>query len=98
LLKEAKDDHVLMDGAIREIVEKGDAIYQEYKNALTTFGAEPAALPEDSKGRGVSGLLNWILSEFKVLADILNLTSDNSAMISCESVFAILDRKGCQDL
>jgi hypothetical protein len=97
LLKEATENQGLMDEAIREIFEKSNQIYEEYKKALATFGAEPQPLPQNPEG-GDSGLLNWILREFSTLTDILNMASDNSAVISCESILAILDRKGCQDL
>lgn len=39
-----------------------------------------------------------MLNEFSVLKDVLAGESDNSAVVSCESVLAILDREGCQDL
>jgi peptidoglycan hydrolase CwlO-like protein len=94
LLKEAKDNHNLMNEAIGEIIEKSNRIYLEYKKALATFGAEPARLPQDLEGLATS-LLNWILNEFTLLADILSITSDNSTVILSESVLAILDREGC---
>jgi laccase len=94
LLKEADETRTLMDKAIGEIVEKSDQIYLEYKKALATFGAEPEPLPQDPEGRA-SGLLNWILKEFSSLAGILNMASDNSAIISCESILAMLDHEGC---
>jgi hypothetical protein len=94
LLKEANENRTIMDEAIGEIVEKSVQIYLEYKKALATFGAEPEPLPQDPKG-GASGLLNWILSEFKALRSVLANTSDNSIVILCECVLAILDREGC---
>jgi laccase len=96
-LKEADENQTLMDEAIGEIVEMSDQIYLEYKTILATFGAEPEPLPQDTEG-GASGLLNWILKEFSSLAGILNIASDNSAVISCESILAMLDHEGCQDL
>jgi hypothetical protein len=86
-----------MDEAIGEIVEKSYQIYLEYKKALATFGTKPEPLPQDPEG-GATGLLNWILKEFSSLADVLNMASNNSTIISCESILAILDREGCQDL
>jgi hypothetical protein len=97
LLKDAEDNRSLMDEDIGEIVEKSDQIYLEYKKALATFGAEPKTLPEDPEG-GATGLLNWILKEFSPLADVLNMASDNSVVIYCESILTILDRQDCQDL
>ena len=92
-LKEAEEDCALMDEVIKEISKKSEQIYQEYKKALAIFGAELADLPQDYEG-GASGVLNWILKEFTVLT----MTSDNSAVVSCKSILALLDREGCQDL
>jgi len=44
VLKEAEEDCVLMDEVIKEISEKSEQIYQEYKKALAIFGAELADL------------------------------------------------------
>ena len=49
-----------MGGAVQEIAEKSEAVYEEYKRALATFGAEPAALETEAEG-GRSGLLDWLL-------------------------------------
>jgi hypothetical protein len=97
LLKEVDENRTLMDDSIGEIIEKSDQIYLEYKKALATFGAEPKPLPQDPGG-GASGLLSWTLKEFSLLEGISNMASDNSAIISCKSILAMLDRKGCQDL
>ena len=51
-----------------------------------------------SEGLGVSGLLDWILQEFAVLGNILMNISDNSAVVSCGSAFALLEHEGCQDM
>lgn len=85
VLKEAKDNRSVMEEAIGEMVDKSDQIYLEYKKALATFGAEPEPLPQDPKG-GASGLLNWIYKKFSSL-------SNNSAVISCERILAMLDRE-----
>jgi len=39
-----------------------------------------------------------MLKEFAVLGNILTDISDNSAVISCENAFALLEHEGCQDL
>ena len=39
-----------------------------------------------------------MLKEFAVLGNILTDISDNSAVISCENAFALLEHEGCQVL
>jgi hypothetical protein len=97
MLKEAEDNRSLMDEAIGEIVEKSDQIYLEYKKALANFRAEPKPLPQDLEG-GAKSLLNWILNEYSSLVDILNMASDNSAVISWENILTIFDHEGCEHL
>ena len=38
-----------------------------------------------------------MLKEFSVLGNILTNISENSAVISCENAFALLEHEGCQD-
>jgi len=37
LRKEDEEEHALMGGAVQEIAEKSEAVYEEYKRALATF-------------------------------------------------------------
>ena len=46
----------------------------------------------------MSGLLDWIPKEFFILGNILTLTSNNSAVVTCKNAFALLEHEGCQDL
>jgi len=39
-----------------------------------------------------------MLKEFAVLGNILTDISDNSAVISCENAFALLEHEGCREL
>ena len=39
-----------------------------------------------------------MLKEFSVLGNILTNISENSAVISCENAFALLEHEGCQDM
>ena len=87
----------LLSEATDEIAEKSSEIYEAYKDALATFGVEPKPLLR-SDGLGVNDLLDWMLKEFAVLGNILTNISDNSAVISCENAFALLEHEGCQDL
>lgn len=93
LLKEAEENQTLLNDAIGEIIQKSEQIYLEYKQALGTFRVEPAPLPQDPEG--ATDILNWILSEFSALMDIFGMASDNSAVVSCESILAILDSENC---
>ena len=87
----------MLINATNEINEKSDAIYEAYRDALAIFGSEPEPLAR-SEGLGVSSLLDWMLQEFAVLGNILTNISDNSAVVSCENAFALLEHEGCQDM
>jgi len=80
--------------AMRFRKKKSDAIFEAYREALATFGAEPEPLVKSS-GSEVFGLLDWMLREFAVLGNILTNISDNSAVVSCENAFALLEHEGC---
>ena len=47
---------------------------------------------------GLNGLLDCMIKEFAVLGNILIDILDNSAVISCENAFALLEHEGCQEL
>ena len=87
----------MLSDASDEIEEKSDAIFEAYRDALATFGAEPEPLGKSS-GLGVNGLLDWMLKEFVVLGNFMTNVSDNSAIVSCENAFALLKHEGCQDM
>ena len=87
----------MWESASQDILNKSTAIREEYRKALASFGAEPSPFPEDAEG-GTSGLLDWLLSEFEDLSQILSSVSDNTAVIACESVMAILAHEGCPEL
>ena len=78
-------------------MNKSAAIREEYRKALASFGSEPSPFPEDAED-GASGLLDWLLSEFEDLGQILTSVSDNTAVMACESVMAILAHEGCPEL
>ena len=87
----------MWESASQDILSKSAAIREEYRKALASFGAEPSPFPEDSEG-GASGLLDWLLGEFEDLGQILASVSDNTAVMTCESVMAVLAREGCREL
>ena len=94
LQKEAQENMQLLSDASDVIEEKSDTIFEAYRDALATFGAEPEPLVKSS-GPELSGLLDWMLKEFSVLGNILTNISENSAVISCENAFALLEHEGC---
>ena len=93
LEKEAEEDRVMWESASQDILNKSAAICKEYRKALASFGAEPSPFPENSEGVA-SGLLDWLLGEFEDLRRILASVSDNTAVMTCESVMAVLAREG----
>ena len=97
LEKEVEEDRMLWESASQDILSKSTAIREEYRRALASFGAEPSPFPEDSEG-GASGLLDWLQGEFEDLGQILTSVSDNTAVVACESVLAILAHEGCPEL
>ena len=97
LEKEVEEDRALWESASQDILSKSTAIREEYRRALASFGAEPSPFPEDSEG-GASGLLDWLLGEFEDLGQILASVSDNTAIMTCESVMVVLAREGCREL
>ncbi|KAG2611934.1 uncharacterized protein LOC120704724 [Panicum virgatum] len=96
-LEEVEEDRVMWESASQDILNKSAAIREEYRKALASFGAEPSPFPEYSEG-GASGLLDWLLGEFEDLGRILASVSDNTAVMTCESVMAVLACEGCREL
>ena len=96
LEKEDLENAQLLEDATKEIAEKSSMIFEAYKDALATFGSEPEPLVL-TDDLGLSGLLDWLLQEFDALGSILTDVSDNSAVVSCENAFALLEHEGCQD-
>ena len=86
----------MWESAAQDILNKSTAIREEYGRALALFGAEPSAFPSEAE-EGAAGLLDWLLTEFEGLRSILTSVSDNTVIMTCESVLAILAREGCQD-
>ena len=97
LEKEVEEDRAMWESASQDILNKSTAILEEYRKALASFGAEPSPFPEDAED-GASGLLDWLLNEFEDLSQILASVSDNTAVVACESVMAVLAHEGCPDL
>ena len=97
LEKEVEEDRAMWESASQDILNKSTTIREEYRKALASFGVEPSPFPEDAED-GASGLLDWLLNEFEDLSQILASVSDNTAVVACESVMAVLAHEGCPDL
>ena len=74
-------------------------MYQEYKKALSVLGAEPLPLPKPAEGSQVIfQLLDWMMSEFEGLREVMIVANDNAASVSFEGVVGNLLRAGAVDL
>ena len=74
-------------------------MYQEYKKALAALGAEPLPLPEPVEGPQIFFLLlDWLLSEFEGLGEVMSIANDNAASVSFEGLVGNLLRAGVVDL
>jgi len=93
LERDAEENRAMWELATQEILDKSAAIRAEYSEALASFGAVPSPFPSDAE-EGAAGLLDWLLAEFEKLGSILSSVSDNTAVMACESVLAILAREG----
>ena len=80
----------------RSLVE---GVYQKYKRALAALGAEPLPLPEPAEGSQVIfQLLDWMVSEFEGLGEVMSVANDNAASVSFEGLVGNLLRAGAIDL
>ena len=67
-----------LDTGFKEIVSKSEEIFQSYKRALATFGAEPLPLPPPAEGpEGVLRLFAWLLSELEGLREVAEAAVDS---------------------
>ena len=83
--------------ATQEILDKSAAIRAEYSEVLASFGVVPSPFPSNAE-EGAVGLLDWLLAEFEELGSILSSVLDNTAVMACESVLAILAREDRPEL
>ena len=88
-----------LEGVFSEVAAQANAVYQEYRKALAALGAEPLPLPEPAEGpRVFFQLLDWLLSEFEELGEVMGVANDNAASISFEGLMGNLLRAGAIDL
>jgi hypothetical protein len=88
-----------LERVLPEVARRADEVYQEYKKALSALGAEPLPLPEPVEGPQVFFLLlDWLLSEFEGLGEVMSIANDNAASVSFEGLVGNLLRAGAVDL
>ena len=82
-----------------EVAARAEGVYQEYKKALAALGVEPLPLPEPAEGSQVIfQLLDWMMSEFEGLGEVMSVANDNAASVSFEGLVGNLLRAGAVDL
>jgi len=88
-----------LEQVFAEVASRAEVVYQEYKKALAALGAEPLPLPEPAEGSQVIfQLLDWLLSEFEGLGEVMSVANDNAASVSFEGLVGNLLRAGAVDL
>ena len=82
-----------------EVAARTEGVYQEYRKALAALGAEPLPLPGPVEGSQVIfQLLDWMISEFEGLGEVMSVANDNAASVSFEGLAGNLLRAGAVDL
>jgi len=88
-----------LERVIPEVARRAEGVYQEYKMALGALGAEPFPLPKPVEGLQVFFLLlDWLMSEFEGLGEVMSVANDNAASVSFEGLVGNLLRVGAVDL
>ena len=88
-----------LEQVFAEVASRAEVVYQEYKKALAALGAEPLPLPKPAEGSQVIfQLLDWLLSEFEGLGEVMSVANDNAASVSFEGLVGNLLHAGAVDL
>ena len=88
-----------LEQVFAEVASRAEGVYLEYKKALAALGAEPLPLPEPAKGsQAIFQLLDWLLSEFEGLGEVMSIANDNAASVSFEGLVGNLLQAGAIDL
>ena len=88
-----------LEQVFTEVAGRAEGVYQEYKRALAALGAEPLPLPEPAEGSQVIfQLLDWMVSEFEGLGEVMSVVNDNAASVSFKGLVGNLLRAGVIDL
>ena len=82
-----------------EVAARAEGVYQEYMKALAALGVEPLLLPEPVEGSQVIfQLLDWLLSEFEGLGEVMSVANDNAASVFFEGLVGNLLHASAVDL
>ena len=88
-----------LERVLPEVARRAYGVYLEYKKALAALGAEPLPFSEPSEGPQVFfQLLDWLLSEFEGLGEVMSIANDNAASVSFEGLVGNLLHAGAVDL
>jgi len=88
-----------LEQVFAEVASRAEVVYQEYKKALAGLGAEPLPLPEPAEvSQVILQLLDWLMSEFEGLGEVMSVANDNAASVSFEGLVGNLLRAGAVDL
>jgi len=88
-----------LEQVFAEVASRAEVVYQEYKKALAALEAEPLPFPEPAEGSQVIlQLLDWLLSEFEGLGEVMSVANDNTASVSFEGLVGNLLCAGAVDL
>ena len=88
-----------LEQVFTEVASRAEGVYQEYKKALAALGAEPLPLPEPPEGSQVIfQLLDWLLSEFEGLGEVMGVANGDAASVSFEGLVGNLLCAGAVDL
>jgi hypothetical protein len=70
-------------------------LFEEYREALKSFGVRPGPFPEDDE---ISELMDWIETEFRAVPDVILGASDFAAAFLVESILKHLYDFDCVDI
>lgn len=70
-------------------------LFEKYSEALGQFGTRPNPFPENEDA---SVVMDWMLTEFKALPEVISGASDFAAVFSVESLLKLLENYDCVDL
>ena len=88
-----------LEQVFAEVASRAEVVYREYKMTLASLGAEPLPFPEPAEGSQVIfQLLDWMISEFEGLGEVMSVANDNAASVSFEGLVGNLLRVGAVDL
>jgi hypothetical protein len=70
-------------------------LLEKYSEALNQSGTRPSPFPEKD---GTSEGMNWMLTKFKALLNVISSSSDSVAVFSVDSLLKLQENHDCFDL